>query len=368
MHRLFAVAAAMTWAISPQWLSTILTIANREGAGPEAVAKELGRPLDNTRKVEMRGDVAMIPVCGPIFRRANMLSEVSGATSIQVLAQDFNAALANDDVKSIVLEIDSPGGEVTGVSEFAEMVFAARGSKPIVAYVGGDGCSAAYWIASACEHIVVADTAIVGSIGVVRAIPNPGAGTASAIEIVSSQSPNKRPDVKTSKGRAVFQAEVDALADVFVATVARNRGVSTKTVLKSFGQGGCLIGRNAVDAGMADGVGALESVIASFVPRAQAQETAVAAANPNPAPASPAPCTTRKEHPMSKRPSPPSLPWLPSPRSPAMAGGSISRRRRPARGRQGQRQGRGRRAGEHLEASRPSPSATRSWLASAPPR
>jgi ClpP class serine protease len=164
----------------------------------------------------MRGDVAVIPVCGPIFRRANMLSEVSGATSIQVLAQDFNAALANDDVKSIVLEIDSPGGEVTGVSEFAEMVFAARGTKPIVAYVGGDGCSAAYWIASACEHIVVADTAIVGSIGVVRAIPNPGAGTASAIEIVSSQSPNKRPDVKTSKGRAVFQAEVDALADVFV--------------------------------------------------------------------------------------------------------------------------------------------------------
>jgi len=233
MHRLFSLAAAMTWAISPAWLATILTIANREGAGPEAVSKELGRPLDNTRKVEMRGDVAVIPVCGPIFRRANMMSEVSGATSIQVLAQDFNAALAGDDVKAIVLEIDSPGGEVTGVSEFSEMVYAARGTKPIVAYVGGDGCSAAYWIASACEHIVVADTAIVGSIGVVRAVPNPSASSASSIEIVSSQSPNKRPDVKTSKGRAVFQAEVDALADVFVNTVARNRGVTSKVDRKS---------------------------------------------------------------------------------------------------------------------------------------
>lgn len=277
MHRLFSLAAAMTWAISPAWLSQVLAIANREGAGPEAVAKELGRPLDNTRAVEMRGNIAVIPVTGPIFRRANMLTEVSGATSIAILAQDFNAALANDDVDGIVLEIDSPGGEVSGVSEFAEMIYAARGAKPCVAYVGGDGCSAAYWIASACDHVVISDTAIVGSIGVVRAIPDPRAKTARDIEIVSSQSPNKRPNVRTEEGRAVFQAEVDALADVFVERVARNRGVSVDTVLEEFGQGGCFVGARAVAAGMADAVGSLENVIASFVRKGDAKQSKRAA-------------------------------------------------------------------------------------------
>lgn len=280
MNRLLSLAAAMPWAIAPQWLAQIMTIANREGAGPEAVAAQLGRPLDNTREVVMRGNVAVIPVTGPIFRRANMLSEVSGATSISVLSRDFNAALDSEEVEAIVLEIDSPGGEVSGVSEFADMVYAARGKKPCVGYVGGDGCSAAYWIASACEHLVVSDTAIVGSIGVVRAVPNPNATRAADIEIVSSQSPNKRPNVRTAEGRAVYQAEVDAIADVFVERVARNRGVSPDVVLSEFGMGGCCVGAAAVAAGMADGVGALESVIASFIPRNTTEQMAAVQTRP----------------------------------------------------------------------------------------
>lgn len=284
MHRLFSLAAATTWAISPAWLSTILAIANREGPGPEAVAKELGRPLDNTRAVEMRGNIAVIPVTGPIFRRANVLSAVSGCTSIEMLARDFNAALASDDVDGIVLEIDSPGGEVSGVNEFADMIFEARGKKPCVAYVGGEGCSAAYWLASACDHVVASHTALIGSIGVVRAVPDPRATTAKDIEIVSSQSPNKRPNVRTDEGRAVYQANVDAMADVFVSTVARNRGVSVDTVLEDFGQGGCFVGAEAVKAGLIDAVGSLENVIASFVSRDDEQETKSAAKAQEPRP------------------------------------------------------------------------------------
>lgn len=263
MHRLMSLAASMTWAISPSWLTQILAIANREGPGPEAVARELGRPLDNTRSVTNRDGVAVIPVTGPIFRRANAFSEISGATSVQVLATDLHLALDSEDVSAIVLEVDSPGGEVAGISELADMIYAARGRKPIVAYVDGTCASAAYWLASACDEIVATDTAVIGSIGVVRAVPNPGATRSADIEIVSNVSPNKRPNVRTEEGRAVYQAEVDALADVFVSRVARNRGVSVDAVLADFGQGGCLIGAGAVAAGMVDAVGSLESVIAS---------------------------------------------------------------------------------------------------------
>ena len=265
MTRALHLAAAISWAISPEWLSTILTIANREGSGPEAVAAELGRPLENSHAVERRGDrgdVAVIPVHGPIFRRANLFSQVSGATSVQVLATDLHLSLDADEVKAIVLDIDSPGGEANGISELAAMIYAARGRKPIVAYVGGTGASAAYWIAAACDKIYVNDTAAVGSIGVVRAMPNPNASSAKDIEIVSSQSPNKRPDISTEGGRAVVQGEVDSLADVFVSRVALYRGVGADVVLERFGRGGCLIGADAVKAGMADGLSSFEAVIA----------------------------------------------------------------------------------------------------------
>lgn len=270
MRNLFNAAAAVSWAISAEWLTTILTIAASEGPGPEAVEAQLGRKLDNTQDVTVRDGVAVVPVVGPVFRYANLFTYVSGATSIQLLARDFTQALNDPAVSAILLDINSPGGEVAGVNEFAAMVYAARGIKPITAYIGGTGASAAYWIASAADEIVADATAIVGSIGVVQALPNPAGRTARDIEIVSSQSPNKRPDVTTERGRAQIQGTIDALGQVFVETVARNRGVSVETVLADFGQGGVLVGQAAVDAGLIDRIGSFESTLAALRPSAPA--------------------------------------------------------------------------------------------------
>lgn len=266
----FAFAATLTWAIQGEWLERVLLIANREGAGVEAVEKELGRQLDNTQTMTVRDGVAVLPVVGPIFRRANLFTEVSGATSIDILARDFNAALADPNVKAILLNVDSPGGEITGVAEFAQMVADAK--KPCVAYVGGLGCSAAYWIASAADRVVIDPTAQVGSIGVVQAMPNPDAKSAADVEIVSSQSPKKRPNVATESGRAVIQERVDALADVFVATVARYRDVTQAKVLADFGRGATLVGESAVREGMADAIGSYESTLADLARATKEQD------------------------------------------------------------------------------------------------
>ena len=74
-------------------------------------------------------------------------------------------------------------------------------------------------------------------------------------------SPNKRPNPASEDGRAVIQARVDAIQEVFVETVARNRGVAVETVLEDFGKGDVLIGKNAVQVGLADRLGSLEGVI-----------------------------------------------------------------------------------------------------------
>lgn len=273
--RVFDLACSLPWAIRPDALQAILAIASREDISredvaaamsgtPEAVAARLGRPLDNARRVSVRNGVAVLPVNGPIFRYANLFSEVSGATSTDVLATDLQAALDDPAVNGILLEIDSPGGEVAGTSELAAMIRGASARKPVHAYVDDLGASAAYWLASATDRITVSPTAIVGSIGVVSALPDPGKAKSTEIEFVSSQSPRKRADITTEGGRAQVQAVVDAIADVFVADVARYRGVDSETVLSDFGQGDVFVGQAAVEAGLVDAVGSFEQALADL--------------------------------------------------------------------------------------------------------
>lgn len=256
------------WAITDQYMQTILEIADRQNMSPEQVAKELGRPLQNTYDVELRDGVAILPVSGPLFRYANLFTAISGATSYELLARDFEAALNNPQVRSILLAIDSPGGEANGVSEFADQVFQARGTKPVVAYVGGMAASAAYWIASAADEIVVGDTALLGSIGTVMTITDTRArdekNGVRTYEVVSSQSPYKRNDPATPEGRLRYQALVDSLSEVFVNKVASYRGVDPATVLSDFGQGDVFVGQAAVAAGLADRTGSFEGVLSEL--------------------------------------------------------------------------------------------------------
>ena len=259
-------ATSEPWAITQPALETILEIAERENEKPEAVAARLGKELQNTHTVTERDGVAVIPVTGPLFRYANIFTAISGATSYEILAQDFAVALDNPDINAIILNIDSPGGEVNGCAELANMIFAARGKKPIIAYASGDAASGAYWIASAADQVVASETSGLGSIGVVAVYrgAKPDKNAPTTIEIVSSQSPFKRLNPESDEGRAKLQTRIDAMAEVFVNTLARNRGIEAAKVLEQFGGGDILIGAHAVNAGLADRIGSLEKLIAEF--------------------------------------------------------------------------------------------------------
>lgn len=263
MKRAIEAVLASNWAIMPDWLETISSIAEREGeyhGNLEALQAKLGRPLGNTMTATVRDGVAVIPVEGPLFRRANLMTEFSGATSYDTLASDFAQALADPNITGVLLQIDSPGGEVNGSSEFAAMV--AASTKPVWAYVGGTVASAAYWIASAADKIITADTAIAGSIGVQAGYSvkeaRPGE---KSYRFVSSQSPMKNAGPDTDAGARNIQATVDGLAQVFVDTVARNRNTTTETVLESFGQGAVFVAAEALERGMIDAIGTFEGTL-----------------------------------------------------------------------------------------------------------
>ncbi len=268
MIRVLSRIKSQPWAVTRETMETILEIACRENATPEAVAAKLGRPLENTYGVEMRGSVGILHVTGPLFRYASFFTEISGATSYDRLATDFGKMLEDPAVSAILLNVDSPGGEAAGVSEFADMIYAARARKPVVAYVSGMAASAGYWLASSASEIVINDTALLGSIGTVFSVTDTREADQKAgrtrYDIVSSQSPYKRVDVATEDGRSRIQATADAMAAVFIDKVARNRGVTPETVLADFGQGDVLVGQAAVQAGLADRIGSFEQVIAEL--------------------------------------------------------------------------------------------------------
>lgn len=277
-ERVLAYIRDHAWSIQPASLETIVEIASRandeyRGLDTEALAAKLGKRLERTERAEIRGNVGILAVEGPLFRYANLFTMFSGATAYEQLATDFNAMVDNPNVKSIVLNINSPGGQTDGANEFAGMVFAARKKKKVTAYISHLGASAAYLIASAAEDIVMEAMSAVGSIGTVARVYT--GKEKDVTEIVSSQSPKKRPDATTDEGRDQIKGYVDALAQVFIDTVARNRGVSVDTVMKDYGQGGVLVGEAAVKAGMADSLGTLESVIASQEETNMSQKTAI---------------------------------------------------------------------------------------------
>lgn len=256
--------ASSVWALEGDYLERMTKIAMREDLESiQALEAKSGKQISNS--TEMRGDVAVIHVNGVISRYANLFHAVCGGVSTELLSKEFNQALESKSVKSIVLNIDSPGGEASGIHELGEMIFHARGKKPIRAYVGGMGCSAAYWIASACDRVVMDATAAVGSIGVVASVvKRDDQEGQTSYEFVSSQSPNKRLDVGSDKGQQAMQGQLDQMADVFIDRVARNMGVDRNQVLNDFGRGAMVIGQEAVECGMAKELGSLEGVISSL--------------------------------------------------------------------------------------------------------
>ncbi|QFU18095.1 S49 family peptidase [Microvirga thermotolerans] len=253
-----------------QWaIDNLLQIAARENNPTfEALEAYRAKALEKADRATTRDGVAILNVEGPLFKKANLMTELCGATSYETLRRDLQASLDDSRVRAILLNIDSPGGEARGVGELATAVRAARGVKPIVAYAGDLAASAAYWIASAADRIVIGEGAALGSIGVRAAFSDTSERDAArgvkTIEFVSSQSPYKSADLNSKDGRARIQARVDALADVFVNAVAENRDASRAYVLERFGKGDVLIGKAAIDAGMADEFGTFEKVLSEL--------------------------------------------------------------------------------------------------------
>lgn len=208
----------------------------------------------NTRKTpqlyKVIGRDAVLNISGVLQNNPDIFDIIFG-TAPSLTYDEISQAIADaeqdDGVDRIVLDIDSPGGQVAGIDGASLSISTAL--KPTLARVQGMAASGAYWLASQAEKIeATSRLSTFGSIGVVRsAYKDPG-----SFDITSTNAPNKRPDPSTVEGQAAIRKELDQIHEIFATDIARGRKISVEKVNSDFGKGGVMLAADAMAAGMID--------------------------------------------------------------------------------------------------------------------
>jgi signal peptide peptidase SppA len=269
------------WAIYPPTLELILDVVRFRAQGGRLSAEEIqeriagaengprelavaGRPARATT-----GAVAVIPIYGIIAPRASMFESTSTrGTSLEHLAADFRAAMADPEITAIAFDIDSPGGMVDGVEEMAAEIRRSRGAKPIAAVANFMAASAAYYLAAQADEVVVSPSGQVGSIGVLTAhqdlsemYAQMGVKT-TLIRHGKFKAEANEFEPLNDDARAEIQKRVDEWGGMFEAAVAAGRGITPAKVRSDYGQGRMMLAKAAKAAGLADRIDTLEGTIA----------------------------------------------------------------------------------------------------------
>jgi len=259
------------WAILPEKLDAIGAMLARYLSGERLPEAEVLALRSQAPEKRLGGGVAVLPIFGVLARRANMLTEVSGGTSIEQIRADFCAVMADSAVGSVILQIDSPGGEVGFIPELAEEILRGRESKPIIAQVDPMAASAAYWLAAAASEVVITPSGQAGSIGVYAVHTdvsklNETLGVAYTYVSAGKHKVELNPDEALSaEARAHMQETVDAYYGQFVSAVAKGRGVPVADVRNGFGEGRMVTAKEAVRLGLADRVATFDETLARMV-------------------------------------------------------------------------------------------------------
>lgn len=267
----------------------LATVAGRPWAVDVRVAENVRRIVDAhgviglRQLAEIRADVREKAAAAPaaprasggvlVLRTIGLMTQRGGAinsaptASSAALADEVLAAAANQAITAMVLEWDSPGGEVYGVSELAAAIRQARASKPIVSVANSLAASAAYWAAAQATEVMVTPSGEVGSVGVYALHQDVSrAAEAEGVKFTFISAGKYKTEGNpyeplSEEATAAMQASVDRYYGMFAADLAKGRRVPVEQVRDGFGQGRVVGAKAAVDAGMADSVGTLDDAI-----------------------------------------------------------------------------------------------------------
>ncbi|WP_264705150.1 S49 family peptidase [Wolbachia endosymbiont (group A) of Gymnosoma rotundatum] len=202
--------------------------------------------------------IAIIRIYGVLTKKTEAFDHILDMTSYENIHEEIESALEDKSIETILLDIDSPGGEVNGVFDLADFIYESRVKKRIIAIANDDAYSAAYAIASSAEKVFVSRTSGVGSVGVIAShIDQSGFDEKQGIKYTTIFAGSRKNDLNphepmTSESLESLQKEVGRLYEMFLQLIARNRGLSIEKIRST--EAGLYFGEKAVEIGLADGV------------------------------------------------------------------------------------------------------------------
>lgn len=252
------------WAIMPDQMEIMMGFLSQRLAGGEVPEFEAA-----TRRTSSRteGKVVVVPMVGTMTQRANMMTEHSGMLSTDQFGRMIEGLSNDPSVKSIILDIDSPGGSMFGLEELTGKIRQAASNTRVVAVANSLMASAAYYTGSAASKVYAAPGSLVGSIGVIsthidasKQMEQEGVKytfvTAGKYKALGNSAEPLSEDTL-----AYMQGLVDQGYEQFLSAVAQNRKTSKSKVQANYGQGKVLTAKDALSAGMVDGIRTLDEVI-----------------------------------------------------------------------------------------------------------
>jgi len=256
------------WAIKAEVLEGFVQLLELRstGADLESFAAKMSGASQQHRAAKAQGTTAIVPVDGTLSKRTFGFD--CGATYAGI-REAIQTALDDPSVSNILLDVDSPGGTVSGASELADYIAQADKIKPVYAYTDGLMCSAAYWLACAARQITAAPTATVGSIGVLATHTDRSARDQSAgikrtmITAGSHKAIGHDAAPLDDKSRAVIQGNLDKLYGIFTDTVAANRNLTTDDA-EQWADGKVFLAADAKAQGLVDEVGTRDNLLAKI--------------------------------------------------------------------------------------------------------
>lgn len=279
IRRVLRAFAATPWFIEPRKAEQVAAMLEYRAAhGPRPEPYRAQVPEQSAAPAAQTGQIAVLRLRGVIAPRlSGSLDDVSDPpASMETFGQAFDRAAADPNTAAIVIDVDSPGGAVDLVPETAARIRAARReSRPIVAVANTLAASAAYWIASAADEIVVTPSGEVGSIGVYMLHQDISAMLeAEGVRMTFIREGPRKVEGNpfeplSEEARGALQSSVRHYYDMFVKDVARNRAVPQAVVRadpekggRHFGGGRTYPAAMAVDLGMADRVATFKETVA----------------------------------------------------------------------------------------------------------
>lgn len=214
-----------------------------------------------------RKDIAVLSLSGSLDHRMSIWMAWMGGTSTADFGAAFDAAMDDESVKAVLINVNSPGGNYSGTPEAATKIYKRRGEKPIIGIADTMAASAAYWIGSAVDKLFVTQSGNVGSVGVFSIHEDWSAALANeGVKISIMRVPEFKaegtPYEPLTEDFVKHESEqLGRIYGEFVDAIAKNRGTSVANVRETYGKGRVVDARQAVSLGMADGVATFEQVL-----------------------------------------------------------------------------------------------------------